>query len=214
MQETDPTSDPNEPIELAPDAGPNDQTPDGDEPLADEPASEPALDPQRRAFLKKAATVACGTAIVAVPAAAGIMTLLDPLRQDKSGTAEFIKVCTLDAIPDDDLPHKFTVFSDRVDAWNRYFNVPVGAVYMRRKGKEVTCLNGYCPHAGCFVDAEADGSFHCPCHNSAFEKDGSLIEGSVSPRGLDRFPITIAGGIVKVKLQAMGEGSDNKKPLV
>ncbi len=55
-----------------------------------------------------------------------------------------------------------------------------------------------CTHLGCAVPWNpAKGRFVCPCHASAFEMDGTVIN-PPAPRPLDRFMVTIEGGIVKV----------------
>lgn len=55
-----------------------------------------------------------------------------------------------------------------------------------------------CPHLGCAVPwDQAAGQFICPCHASAFEPDGTLLN-PPAPRPLDRFPVTIADGLVQV----------------
>ena len=55
-----------------------------------------------------------------------------------------------------------------------------------------------CTHLGCAVPWNpADGKFVCPCHASAFEMDGQVIN-PPAPRPLDRFTITIVDGIVRV----------------
>ncbi|MEI2776460.1 MAG: Rieske (2Fe-2S) protein [Tetrasphaera sp.] len=41
------------------------------------------------------------------------------------------------------------------------------------------------------------GQFVCPCHASAFERDGELIN-APAPRPLDRFAVTIVDGVVLV----------------
>ncbi len=55
-----------------------------------------------------------------------------------------------------------------------------------------------CTHLGCAVPWNpAEGKFICPCHASAFEMDGTVIN-PPAPRPLDRFAVTIANGIVTV----------------
>ena len=34
-----------------------------------------------------------------------------------------------------------------------------------------------CTHAGCLVDIVSGQTFHCPCHDSRFANDGSVING-------------------------------------
>lgn len=55
-----------------------------------------------------------------------------------------------------------------------------------------------CTHLGCAVPWEPEhGQFVCPCHASAFEIDGEVIN-PPAPRPLDRFPVTISDGMVVV----------------
>ena len=55
-----------------------------------------------------------------------------------------------------------------------------------------------CTHLGCAVPWEpAVGQFVCPCHASAFERNGELIN-APAPRPLDRFAVTIVDGVVLV----------------
>jgi len=55
-----------------------------------------------------------------------------------------------------------------------------------------------CPHLGCLVSwDETKNQFICPCHASAFDKVGNLIN-SPAPRPLDYFPIMIEAGKIKI----------------
>ncbi|MFO7632997.1 MAG: Rieske 2Fe-2S domain-containing protein [Caldilinea sp.] len=55
-----------------------------------------------------------------------------------------------------------------------------------------------CTHLGCAVPWEpAQGRFVCPCHASAFERNGGLVN-APAPRPLDRFAVTIVEGVVMV----------------
>ena len=109
-------------------------------------------EPGRRGFFKKSLSVVIGGIIGLVPAVAGLMVLIDPLRR-KAAAGGAIKVTTLDALPADGVPRKFPVLADKTDAWNKFTDVPVGAVYLRRTSDgKVEALNVVCPHAGCFVD--------------------------------------------------------------
>ncbi len=180
-------------------------------------ASIPPTSDDRRTFFKKVLAVAIGTLIVLVPSAAGITVLFDPIRRRRSSNAEFLPVTNLDALPDDDVPRMFQVVADRRDAWNHYPAQRIGAVYLRRgKDGKVTAHNSVCPHLGCLVDTAADGSFKCPCHNSSFNNDGTLIPGSVSPRGMDELEIDQAAlkqGVVKVRFQNFQAGTHKKIPI-
>jgi menaquinol-cytochrome c reductase iron-sulfur subunit len=157
------------------------------------PKPAPPTVPPRRGFFGKALAVGIGTLVGVVPLASGLAVFLDPLRR-RSGLHEPIRVATLDALPDDGMPRLFPVIADRDDAWTRYTNEPVGAVYLRRlPGTEtVQAFNATCPHAGCFVAFKPERKqFQCPCHTSAFEPDGQRVMPCVAPRGLDELKCEI-----------------------
>ncbi len=55
-----------------------------------------------------------------------------------------------------------------------------------------------CTHLGCAVPwDQGAGKFICPCHASAFEPDGDVIN-PPAPRPLDRFTVMITGGEIHV----------------
>ncbi len=169
----------------------------------------------RRTFVKVSA-LAIGGVVGTVPFAAGLVTFFDPLRR-AAAVGDFIRVTSLAALPTDGVPRKFSVIANRSDAWNRFPNVPIGAVYLRRTGeRSVQAVNVVCPHAGCFVDfKERQGFYLCPCHNSTFDLDGAIRDRkSPSPRALDSLEVEIRDeGEVWVKFQNFQAGSKVKKPL-
>ena len=167
--------------------------------------------PPRRSFLKRAAAVCIGTIILVVPGIAGLLTLLSPLRK-KGGRSTFLPVAPLDALPPDGAPRRFAVVADLTDAWNRYPNSRIGSVYLLRNGEKITAFNTTCPHLGCPVEAKSNGEFRCPCHESAFGSDGSLMPGSVSPRGLDELETRVENGRVLVRYQDFLTGLHDKVP--
>jgi Rieske Fe-S protein len=184
--------------------------------------------PDRRDFMKKACCVAIGGVLTAVPVAAGVVCYLDPLlRNAGGGSAAGIKVrvTTLDAVPDDGVPHRFPVLASQVDAWTKTPDTPIGAVYLLRTKdpqKPVIAFNVTCPHAGCFVDyvatlpdySPAQPGFLCPCHNSTFKLDGSIAgQQSPSPRGLDALDCFIQNGNeVWMQFQNFQAGTSAKVP--
>jgi Rieske Fe-S protein len=170
----------------------------------------PAEPPPRRNFLKKVLAVVVGSVVVTIPALTGLFVFLDPLRR-KSGEAKFTPVARLDALPEDGTPVKFQLSIERVDAWNR--SRAVESLYVRRAGDNVVAFSVKCPHAGCPVDWAPDRTFKCPCHNSSFNPDGTLREGSVSPRGMDELevdPAALKEGVVSVKYQDFLAGKHEK----
>lgn len=77
--------------------------------------------------------------------------------------------------------------------------VPNGRFYLvRQTDGGFLALYQKCTHLGCAVPWEPElGQFVCPCHASAFEMDGDVIN-PPAPRPLDRFAITLIDGIVRV----------------
>lgn len=169
----------------------------------------------RRGFLARLGAVAGGVLALLAPAASALMLVCDPLRRKAQGTG-LVPVTTLEALPNDGVPRKFNVLADRVDAWNTYHGLPVGAVYLRRTGEtQVSAFNVICPHAGCSVEfVSVEGQFRCPCHNSRFAVDGGLQNPSgLSPRGLDALEVEIRKGKeVWVRFQNFQTGRKEKVP--
>lgn len=151
----------------------------------------------RRCFLAAAAASLAGV----LPPLTGLGVLLNPLRK-KSNLGQAVRVTSLSALPADGVPRKFSVVTDRVDAWNHFRNVPIGAVYLRRtEENSVEAFSVNCPHAGCFVEYRAaEKNYLCPCHDSRFNIDGSIQDpNSPSPRGLDSLEVD------EEKLQSLNE---------
>jgi menaquinol-cytochrome c reductase iron-sulfur subunit len=169
----------------------------------------------RRDFLKKASSIVIGGVITAVPVVAGVRVIMDPLRHKAVG-GQVVKVAMLDSLPKDGTPRKFSIFASRADAWTRFADAPVGAIYLRRVGENgVEALNVVCPHAGCFVDFRVEKKgFYCPCHNSLFAMDGKIADPkSPAPRGLDSLKTELKGNEVWVEFQNFKTGMKEKQPV-
>jgi Rieske Fe-S protein len=175
--------------------------------------TEPNVEPRRNFIASLSAIIVGGVASI-VPIAAGATALLDPLRRRKDDDAGgLILVTKLAAIPEDGTPKKFTVESDRVDAWTTYANTPVGAVYLRTTPEGITALNVECPHAGCFVGLATDRThFACPCHHSRFALDGVVNDpASPSPRAMDSLDVEVRNGDeIWVRFQKFLPGREEK----
>ena len=173
---------------------------------------------ERRGFIKFLCAL-IGTLISVVPFGAGMWSYLNPLAKrdsDSGGGGDgFIKVTTIDAIPADGTPAKFTVVADKVDAWNRFTNVSIGAVYLRLVDGVPKALQTICPHLGCFIDYRpGNNDFFCPCHNSNFKLDGGLRPGGVSPRAMDPLQIDVRNKTeVWVKFQNFQPGHSHAVPV-
>ncbi len=173
--------------------------------------SSPAIEP-RRGFLFKILAVLLGAAAYVPPVALGVASFLNPLRQ-KRQAGQFMRLAALEALPADGAPLKTTVTMDRVDAWNRLLNQPVGAVFLQRVGpKEVRAIHVVCPHAGCFVTYDAAKKiFFCPCHSASFDLEGKRLDAtSSSPRDLDTLECKVEGAEVWVRFQNFRTGTSEK----
>jgi Rieske Fe-S protein len=176
--------------------------------------SQPCPPVARRSFFKSFLATVIGALLGVVPIAAGLQVLLDPLRR-KTAISSAIRVASLEALPDDGIPRKFPVLADRVDAWNKFTQIPIGAVYLRRTGNQVQALNAVCPHAGCNVDFLQDrNAYLCPCHNSTFTVAGQIGNpSSPAARGLDSLDVELRGNEVWVKFQNFEAGRAEKIPV-
>ena len=182
----------------------------------------------RRNFVFEAATAVIGLAVGIVPFAAGLLSFLDPLlRKNKvpskhaskrsGGEPEMVRICSLGALTTDGPPQRFPVITDQFDGWNFMPQQPIGSVYLQRTGEDkVRVFNTTCPHAGCSVSCDGQG-YHCPCHNSSFELDGSKRKSdsgreNPSPRALDTLEHLIKSGDVWAHFENFYPGREEKKP--
>ena len=168
----------------------------------------------RRGFVKKAAAVLLGGILSLFAPLTGLVVFLDPLwRRGRQGE-DFIRITSLDNLSKDGVPRRFSVYSDKVDAWNSFPNTPVGAVFLRRTSEvDVVAFNVVCPHLGCAVDHRGS-NFFCPCHNSTFAFDGSINDpDSPSPRDMDSLDVEIRDGDVWVRFQNFRTGESEKFPV-
>ncbi len=129
---------------------------------------QPDVDEGRRGFMEHAATVAMAGGLVA-----GYGTFASHatrfLYPTNVGESIWQFVCTLDELGvGETLP----------------FTMPSGAkivVARQREGdtaESFVALSSICPHLGCKVHWEANNErFFCPCHNGAFDSQGSPTEG-------------------------------------
>ncbi len=156
----------------------------------------------RRSFLIRVGAGILGGMLALFPFAAGLGVLLHPLRRrpvpsgdDALDTSGFVRICPLDSLPADGVPREFVVTADVADAWTRTAGQRIGSVFALRTEAEdkpqVRAFTATCPHLGCAVEFDAaDDRFECPCHESAFGKDGEKLFGP-SLRGLDPIDVKL-----------------------
>ena len=146
-------------------------------------ASAPKV--KRRDFLKLSWGILAGL----VTAEFGGLTMA--YMQPRLAEGEFGSVISVGNV-DDFPPGSVTHISDGRFYLSRLADGGFLALYQR------------CTHLGCNVPwDQTANAFICPCHNSQFTSDGSLVN-PPAPRPLDLFPVIIEDGVVKV---------DTGKPL-
>lgn len=85
-----------------------------------------------------------------------------------------------------------------------------GRLYVTNVKEQVFALSQKCPHLGCRVPfCESSGRFECACHGSVFNLGGEWIQGP-SPRGMDRFALTLnADGVLVADTSVLNPGPDH-----
>jgi Rieske Fe-S protein len=167
---------------------------------------------ERRGLLKLAVG-AIGAALSAAVAAPVLALLSHPLlrREERDDDAP-LAVARLDELPEGVPTRAEVVAPTRRDSWARYDRVPLGAVWLVRRGPSVRALSTTCPHAGCYVDyAATTRAFACPCHGSAFDVDGRCT-GGPSPRAMDELEAFVDGNEVRVRFQRFRLATRDKEP--
>jgi len=167
----------------------------------------------RRNYLGNITALTLGAVGLGCPTLVAAAAAINPLRTS-SKQGRFIKVASLEALPEDGTPRRFPVVADRDDAWNRFADEPIGAVFLRRvQGDKVEAIQVVCPHAGCHICYEAERDiFFCPCHTASFSITGERLEArSPSPRDLDTLEVEVRNGAeVWVKFEKYQTGTSQK----
>jgi Rieske Fe-S protein len=188
---------------------------------SDDPQAE---DIPRRGFFSRAVAGVIGAVVGLVPLVTGAAFFLDPLLRKKSGAGGnprkddegFLNLgATADALPSDGTPQLFKVHDDVVDAWNKFPNVEVGSVWLRKNEQgEVVAFSSICPHLGCAVDfRQSNRDFYCPCHTSAFDLSGDK-KNEIPPRGMDELTVMVKdGNAIWIKYEKFRATKSEKVPI-
>lgn len=168
----------------------------------------------RRTLFRRMSLVlsGCFAVFLAVP---GIGMLIEPLRRQakKEKRRRLLKLSDLEI----GVPRKFVIRDRRADAWTRYAEGPIGAVWIVRRDERVDVFSVTCPHLGCQVEhVAAEKMFFCPCHEASFTDDGGIISGP-QLRGLDRLDTAVekvkGEEWVSVVFERFETGTQEKTPL-
>lgn len=139
-------------------------------------------EPSRRSFLKKVWMV---LGFVALAEFIGLVVAFLKPRKPRIKEGDFGGIITAGAV-DDFAPNSVTAFRQ-------------GKFYLSRlEDGEFLALSRKCTHLGCTVTWDSEKKrFECPCHASAFDIKGDVIN-PPAPRALDLYAVSIENGIVKV----------------
>jgi cytochrome b6-f complex iron-sulfur subunit len=170
------------------------------------PAPEPARRPQpvsRREFFRRSLLASVGL-FSAQFGAASLAFLWPNLR------GGFGAVVDLGLAPDD---IKNEIESSREPFYfgaGRFYLVkydvdPVPDIYEGFVAEGLMALYQKCVHLGCRVPWCVQSQwFECPCHGSKYNRAGEYRDGP-APRGLDRFPLSVQNGTVRVDTSVAGQ---------
>ncbi|MCY2965318.1 MAG: Rieske (2Fe-2S) protein, partial [Planctomycetota bacterium] len=153
-------------------------------------------------------------ALLAVP---GVGFLTEPFRRKSksSKSRKLVRVKDLEV----GVPRRVVLRDQRTDAWTKYAEGTIGAVWVVRTGEaDVDVFSVVCPHLGCPVDYVAEEKqFFCPCHAASYAANGTTIAGP-QKRGLDRLESKIesVGGEpwVSIVFAKFEPGIPEQVPLV
>lgn len=130
-----------------------------------------------------------GSALLAIAAGWTVFESLRPLTTSDAGGV--IKLGSPSSYPDDSATY-----------------VSEGRLYVTNVQSQVFALSQKCPHLGCRVPyCASSGRFECACHGSVFDLGGEWIAGP-APRGMDRYPITVADDVITADTSVLLPGPD------
>jgi menaquinol-cytochrome c reductase iron-sulfur subunit len=162
----------------------------------------------RRQFLKWATgilTLLCG-AIVGIPL---LGSLFGPaFRATKTS---WIKVGDIGTLPLGQ-PISLKVVDVQTDAYVRE-SVIRHLWAIRHSGADVTVFSPTCTHLGCqYTWNAANGHFECPCHESVYALDGTVL-GGPAPRRLDTLSTRMEKNDLYVEWKRFKSGDPEKHPV-
>ncbi len=110
--------------------------------------------------------------------------------------AEWVDAGDLSKIPVN-APQEVVFQRKRVDGWKITAEKSTAWV-VKTPSNEVVAFSPICTHLGCSIHwDDPTKKFVCPCHNSVFNMDGTVV-GGPAPRPLDRFEVKVANNQLQI----------------
>lgn len=163
----------------------------------------------RRGFHRTAIQLLGGLigGVMAAPAAAYLL-----LKPKSSSGEDMVEIANLAELPMGK-PQEVVYYRTRIDGW-KHTREKATAWVVKHSAEEAVAFHPACPHLGCAYHWEGDQhdeagahmeQFVCPCHASAFSKEGNVL-GGPAPRPLDRYVSKVDGGklLVSSDIQKAG----------
>jgi len=169
--------------------------------------AEHSIPASRRSFLGLM-TGLMGAAITGVLGVLFARFSLFPAFKKVAAEQEWIDVAPIDEIPDGEPVKKALVIS-RDGGWGRFNSQQL--VWIVKNGRNLVVYSAICPHLGCTINA-ADSGFICPCHGSAWNRDGSKL-GGPTPRGMDTLEYQVEDGMLQVRYRFFRQGVPDKQVI-
>ena len=152
-----------------------------------------AIDPRQQGATRRSFYIGAIYGIwAAITAALGLpafMYLLFPPKARKE--AEWVEIGDVSRLASN-TPVEMVFRRNRVDGW-KITSEKSTAWVVKRSDNSVIAFGPQCTHLGCAVHwDERKNEFLCPCHNSLFAIDGTVVSGP-APRPLDRYETKVDG---------------------
>lgn len=174
------------------------------------PQSSPDAEPPPRPSRRTVTLAILGSCAVAAATAIPAAALVAAPISSKGSAGRWVRTLRVDQLVEGE-PKRVAIVDDRRDAWTVERGVELGSVWLVKNGDAIAAYSAVCPHLGCSVNiaAETGAGFACPCHTSAFDRDGKRKSGP-SPRDLDALATRVEGGYVAVDFRRFRIGVPEK----
>jgi menaquinol-cytochrome c reductase iron-sulfur subunit len=147
----------------------------------------------RRSFFVTSIYAAWAAITGALGLTAAVYLLLPPKPAEKE---DWVPAGNLTEIPAE-TPTEINFRRNRADGW-RIVSEQDAAWVVKTPAGSLTAFGPQCTHLGCAYHwEERRHQFVCPCHNSVFAIDGSVVSGP-APRPLDRYETRVRGTSLEI----------------